>query len=1428
MLEDNQINSAFDAQLNVDCPTDRTTSDNVLVGADPSVGIHWQPGERFHHVIDQLVDELGPKAARKKVAIEYPDSEVSWHQLEVLANRVASLMIEWGVKPGDRVALLFDRSVFSYATQLAVSKCGAVFVPLDATFPKSRIEFILKDSGTEFVATLTQYSLIFSDMGATVMALDALREDIEGQSPKRPQVKSDEADDLCYLIYTSGTTGRPKGVQINHSSICNFVKVAAAEYGFESTDRVYQSLTIAFDYSFEEIWVPLLSMAVLVPAPSGVNLLGSDLAEFLTTNKITALCSVPTILATIEQELPELRLLITSGEAFPANLLARWDRPDRTILNLYGPTETTVSATWSRLDQTSSVTIGRPLPTYSVMVLHPDRDEILPFGEEGELAIAGVGVSHGYLNRESETKRAFIRDFIGLTNNPAGLIYRSGDRVRINGQEEIEYLGRLDTQVKIRGYRIELSEIEAVARESDKLPAIIVNPVEVEPGSVDLAAYFVVEDDSNAFDATVVQETLKEHLPSYMVPAYFEPIKNIPMLASGKVNRNSLPIPSGPRLLAGGKKFVAPSEGLETDLANVLETLLKTESISAQADFFDDLGANSLTMARYIGSVRKKLGLKKVSMKLIYEHTTVAALAAALAPDELPVAEDTILQKAEPGSLVEKTRQLPGVMTKPMPTQSAASAIIESAPEPDLVRSDAGTFPDQEDTSVDNDSWVDDQRIHIAKPWEYYVCGVLQLTYLFAVSVVGSIAAIAIFKWVLVGEGFLQIYLRSAIGGTTLFFGTAAFFIAVKWLVWGRYTKQEVKLWSLTYVRFWIAQLSTRANPMAAFAGSPLYNVYLRLVGVKVGRGARIFALPPVCTDLVSIGENSVVRQSALLTGFTVHRGLLRTGTVEIGSNSFIGEASMMDINTKVGSGSQLGNSSCLHENNQVPDGENYHGSPAQKTDTDYIRVPTLEVSEWRARFYTAGEVTSALLITSPLPFAILTLIAQQFFVGSQSVVTANSFAFSPAYLFGYSVALYFGGILLALLSVMTLPKLHNLFFRPDEVHPLFGFQYYLANRITTGSQSTVLQELFGDSSMIMHYFSALGYDLSESTQNGSNFGVEQLHHSPFLCKFNRNTLVSDGLHMLNMDHSQSSFKMSGIEVPPDAYLGNDLFYPVGAKVGANCLIATKAMVPIDGEMHDNCGILGSPPFAIPRSGPMDPTHAHYKQPGVFEKRLAMKLKSNLITVAMLIARNLSIVFIAMCMTAGIYRIWGLEILDSTIFAAFILALSVFALGAFLPFYCILFERLQNWHRPMKPRICSLYERHFWDHERFWKLNGNNYLAVFDGTPIKNLLIRCQGVKVGRMVYDGGAGISEPHLVEIGDHVCLNIQTSLQGHSLEDGTFKSDTIKVGDRSTLGVKGFVHYGVEAGNDAVIGADAFVMKGSVVGDNETWSGNPAKLI
>lgn len=554
-----------------------------------------------------------------------------------------------GVRPGDRVGLLFDRAVDGYVGMLAVLKLRAAYVPLDAGFPPDRLSYIVSDAGVRIVLSRSHLTENLADLADDVRFLCLDNVDDQVSREREERVGGDEVgdavDDLCYVIYTSGTTGRPKGVAVSHASICNFVLVAAQLYGIECDYRVYQGLTIAFDFSVEEIWVAWMAGATLVPRPRGDSLLGAELHAFLKEHRVTALCCVPTLLATLDEELPDLRFLLVSGESCSQDLVDRWHRPGRRFLNVYGPTETTVSATWTVLHPDRPVTIGVPLPTYSVVILDLEADRAVLFGELGEIGIAGIGLADGYLNRPDLTARAFVPDFLAIPDNPSGRIYRTGDLGRVNDDGEIEHQGRLDTQVKVRGYRVELAEIESLLRQVPGIAQAVVGTYQSDPDIEELVAYYSPRLDKNAVDAGCVYEQLSEKLPAYMVPAYLEELDEIPVMPSGKIDRKKLPLPSGPRRLAARDGYVAPASDTEFLLADRLANALGVERVSVDSHFFDDLGANSLLMARFNAALRKGAGdLPAVSMKDVYRHPTVRRLAAALsetgpAGESMPASE---------------------------------------------------------------------------------------------------------------------------------------------------------------------------------------------------------------------------------------------------------------------------------------------------------------------------------------------------------------------------------------------------------------------------------------------------------------------------------------------------------------------------------------------------------------------------------------------------------------------------------------------------------------------------------------------------------------------------------------------------------------------------------------------------------------------
>ncbi len=1326
---------------------------------------------------------------------------------------MARFFSDKGIKSESHVGLLLDRSLDSYASVLALSKIGAAYVPLDASFPPDRICFILEDSSVNIVVTLRGFAGRFANSSAAIVALDDHYGDIERlpPSPFKPEAMKGDEDPLAYIIYTSGTTGKPKGVPIRQSSICNFLRIAERLYGYSPADRVFQGMTIAFDFSVEELWVPLIAGATLVPAPSQAKLLGSDLKDFLISNRVTALCCVPTMLATLEPDLPLLRFLLVSGEACPADVIARWFAPGRRVLNAYGPTETTVTATWSVLAPAKAVTIGGPLPTYTVIIIDPETGDALNEGQPGEICIAGIGLSDGYLNRPEQTSKAFIPDFIGLPDNRSGKIYRTGDLGRITSNNEIEFLGRIDTQVKIRGYRIELDEIEAVARSVEGIGQAVVQPYDPDGSGVELVAYLMPAVPGTKVNAATIDAALRAALPAYMVPSFYEQLDTIPLLPSTKVDRKALPAPLSPRFVAAGTKHVEPRNAREAELAMLLADVLKLEKISVEANFFDELGADSLKLASYVTVIRKQLGIRRISMRQLYQHPSIAELSSVL---DAAAAEPGTAAKAGPVSelIPVALPELNVATTAPMVTPTTQAPKSGRAP----------PSPDQPQRAYQKHG----ASPHIASDAARIATGAAQMGVYALALFVGTLASVIAYDWVSDATSLAAIYVRAALATSIIYFGGSATLIAIKWLAVGRFTTEPIPLWSTKYLRFWIARTVIHANPLNMLAGTPLYTAYLRLLGMRVGSNTLILSLPPVCTDLMSIGANSVIRHDSVYPGYTAHNGYIYPGTISIGSNVLICEATVLDINTAMGDGSQLGTTSALLEGQVVPAGAKYQGSPAEPTATNYNRVASIPVSDRRTGLYAASQVLSLALLS--LPASVLSaVLVTKFGISTMEFVYWPGVAGTAAGLAAGAGVFYFGSLLLGMITVISVPRLLNHFFRSEVVHPIYGMQYQLARSITRLSNNRILNTLFGDSSMILKWLSAVGYDLTQCTQTGSNFGVDQRHHSPFLCIFNRNTLVSDGLLMMNMETSSSSFILRQVTMPPDTYVGNVVHYPADSRLGDNCLIATKAAIPIDGPIRTEVGLLGSPPFEIPRSVARDQKFDHFKQPGILEVRLAMKLRSNLVTLGLYLIRSWALTFLGFSLTVSAITLAGANGHDpDSVTTAVALAAASLVFVIFSALFSIFCERIACGFKRLEPQYCSLYDPVFWNHERFWKLNYNAFLRVFDGTPMKPFFLRLQGAKVGRGVFDDGCGLTEPSMVAIGDHGMLNFRSTIQCHSLEDGTFKSGRIGIGNSCTIGTNGFVHYGSVMQDGAVLEADAFLMKGSVVEAETRWFGNPAR--
>ncbi len=266
---------------------------SVLSDGSP---LRWRAGERLSDVLEDAC-----RRHAGAIAVSTGGADVSYAELNARANQIARFFMRSGVKPGDRVAVLIDRGVDAYVALFALLKAGAAYVPLDANHPADRIRFILSDAGASLVVTQRRLAGQLAECEVPTLVLDGARTEVAAvdDAPLERAGHGLNADTLCYVLYTSGTTGWPKGVAIAHPSICNFVRVAAEKYSFGPGDRVYQGMSVAFDFSIEEVWVPLVAGATLVPNTGATSLFGEDLADFLDSRNVTCFCCVPTLLASI-------------------------------------------------------------------------------------------------------------------------------------------------------------------------------------------------------------------------------------------------------------------------------------------------------------------------------------------------------------------------------------------------------------------------------------------------------------------------------------------------------------------------------------------------------------------------------------------------------------------------------------------------------------------------------------------------------------------------------------------------------------------------------------------------------------------------------------------------------------------------------------------------------------------------------------------------------------------------------------------------------------------------------------------------------------------------------------------------------------------------------------------------------------------------
>ncbi|MDD5462574.1 MAG: amino acid adenylation domain-containing protein [Methylococcales bacterium] len=584
-----------------------------------------------HKCIHQLFEEQVIRTP-DAIAIAFEDQQLSYRDLNQLANQLAHFLQAHDVQTETLVAIGVDRSLTMIIGLLGILKAGGAYVPLDPSYPAARLAYLLKDCQAKIL--LTQSHLVWPETSAQIINIDNLIEQLTEYPSVNPETDL-VPDNLAYVIYTSGSTGNPKGVMVSHANVSRLFATTEINYGFNRQDVWTLFHSYAFDFSVWELWGALLYGGKLVVVSYIKSRSPEEFYRLLIKEGVTVLNQTPSAfrqLIQIDQTIEDknslkLRYVIFGGEALDFSSLSPWfkKRGDQMpqLINMYGITETTVHVTYYALTKADELNqksvIGKALPDLQTYILDKNLQP-QPIGIPGELHVAGAGVTRGYLNRPELTAEKFIKN--PFNDDSQARLYKTGDLARYLPDGTIDYLGRIDHQVKIRGFRIELGEIETELGEHPLLREVVVAVYEPDPGDKRLVAYLVPQGASTP-SPSELRDFIKPKLPDYMVPSAFLYLDALPITPNGKLDRKALPKPDQIQSELD-TDFVAPHTPVEKLLAEIWCNVLRINRVGIHDNFFE-LGGHSLLAVQMIVEINK-LFSTDLPLGAFYQSPTIAEL----------------------------------------------------------------------------------------------------------------------------------------------------------------------------------------------------------------------------------------------------------------------------------------------------------------------------------------------------------------------------------------------------------------------------------------------------------------------------------------------------------------------------------------------------------------------------------------------------------------------------------------------------------------------------------------------------------------------------------------------------------------------------------------------------------------------------------
>lgn len=1298
----------------------------------------------LHQLFEETVDRFP-----QNIAVICENESITYNQLEEYANQMARYLKEKGVVRGSRVAILLKRSIEQYVAILAINKAGGCYVPLDLAFPEERIHYILRDCNIQFIITSSPTWEKIKLPQVQAVQLDLEKRFIQQQSALRLQYEETKVTptDLSYIIYTSGTTGKPKGVMIEHHSVSHLVRASQKIYHVNSTDRIYQGFTIAFDASIEEIWLAFASGGTLVTGTERWQQAGNELPKMLTDAGITVLSCVPTLLSMWDEDIPTLRLLIVGGEDCPKRIVERWVKPGRRMINTYGPTETTVIATYAECDPQLPVTIGKPLPNYQLYIMDEEQNEV-DDGESGELYIGGPGLARGYVNQEELTKSKFV-----FYQPAKQVLYRTGDLVRRNENGELEFLGRIDNQVKLRGYRVELSEIEEVLLKHDSIRQAVVHVHENASGIKMLVAYLVTKS-TNDLDKTELIQYLKKQLPPYMIPSHIERLSSLPKLVSGKINRKQLPPPSTSSAI-DEREYEPPVTEMQQTIAMVWAEIFHRDQISIDSDFFQDLGGHSLFAALVTSKLRKYPFASHLSISHLYEYRTVRKLAA-------------FLEKMEKRSLSVEENQ---------------------------------------------DEGSSSNLLHPISGWKYRLTSAAQALSIYLQYLIITLPFLFAYFYLTTKNdwGFKDLLWVGTLLVIVFYLLAGILSILAKWILIGRYRPGIYPLWGSYYLRWWIVKQIQSLLPLNLITGTPLLNMYYRLLGAKIGKNVYLGTAEIHSYDLLKIGDQTSIGADAQLLGYTVRNGYLIIGTIDVGSNCYIGANSILSPNVIMKDHSQLAEQSMISENRVIERNERWIGSPARKSSKVDEQLQhltsmqsgdkTLSNKAMYVGFAACIFVIHFILFISFLPVVGLAFWLYPFWGHWQLLL-------SPFYSMIFIVTLFFQ---IAILKFLLLRKVKEGVY---ELSSAFYLKKWLFDRlylITLMLCNSLYATLYAPPLLRI-----LGAKIGKRVEISTVTNI-----SPDLLNIDEESFIADAVSIGTSKIYAQRILIEKTKIGRRTFIGNSAHINGGEQIGNHSLLGVMSIPPVQNRIKDHTSWLGSPAIFLPKRD----VNTRFSE-----------TKTYLPTRMRIFARYMIEYFrVTLPGAFSFSMLWGWLYLFNLAIASFAPIVVIF-LSPILSLSIAIFATLLvvglKWlligrYKPLEKPLWSTF---VWRSELVTALYENvavpTLVRILLGTPYVRNVLKWFGVKMGKRVYLGTTHLSEFDLVNIEDAAAINENSTIQTHLFEDRVMKMSNLTIGKHCSIGNASVILYDAKMLPHSTLGNLSLIMKGETLPSHTHWEGIPAQ--